>query len=64
MLSSHGPVAMNIACMLSIHSPDDTRSNKFSLKNKMDLGMACHIPPLREAKKQGEMPLPSLGPIP
>jgi len=26
--------------------------------------MACHIPPLIKAKKQGEMPLPSLGPIP
>ena len=41
-----------------------TRSKKFSLKNKKDLGMACHIPPLKKAKKQGEMPLPSLGPIP
>ena len=26
--------------------------------------MACHIPSLKKAKKQGEMPLPSLGPIP
>ena len=26
--------------------------------------MACHIPPRKKAKKQGEMPLPSLGPIP
>jgi len=26
--------------------------------------MACHIPPLKKAKKQGEKPLPSLGPIP
>jgi len=26
--------------------------------------MACHIPPLKKVKKQGEMPLPSLGPIP
>ena len=26
--------------------------------------MACHIPPLKKAKKQGKMPLPSLGPIP
>ena len=41
-----------------------TRSKKFSPKNKKDLGMACHIPPLKKAKKQGEMPLPSLGPIP
>ena len=30
-------------------------------KNKEDLGMACHIPPLKEAKKQGEMPSSSLG---
>ena len=36
----------------------------FSEKKKMDLGMACHTPPLKKAKKQGEMPLPSLGPIP
>jgi len=41
-----------------------TRSKKFSPKNKNDLGMFCHIPPLKKAKKQGEMPLPSLGPIP
>jgi len=26
--------------------------------------MACHTPPLKKVKKQGEMPLPSLGPIP
>ena len=26
--------------------------------------MACHTPPLKEAKKQGEMPLPSVGLIP
>ena len=41
-----------------------TRSKKFSPKNKKDLGMACHTPPLKKAKKHGEMPLPSLGPIP
>jgi len=34
----------------------------FSEKQK-DLGMACHIPPLKKAKKLGEMPLLSLGPI-
>jgi len=32
-------------------------------KNKKDLVMACHAPPLKKVKKQGEMPLPSLGPI-
>ena len=26
--------------------------------------MACHPPPLKKAKKQGEMPLPILSPIP
>jgi len=26
--------------------------------------MACHIPTLKKVKKQGKMPLPSLGPIP
>jgi len=39
------------------------KKQKFSPKTK-DLGMVCHIPPLKEAKKQGEMPLLSLGPIP
>ena len=32
-----------------------TRSKKFSPKNKKDLGMACHIPPLKKAKKQGRL---------
>ena len=27
------------------------------------LVMACRTPPLKKAKKQGEMPLPILGPI-
>jgi len=31
---------------------------------KQDLGMACHTLPLKKAKKQGEMLLPSLGLIP
>jgi len=44
--------------------PSYTRSKKFSPKNKKDLEMSCHIPPLKKAKKQVEMPLPSLGPIP
>jgi len=39
-------------------------AKKFLQKNKKDLGMACHIPPLKKAKKQGEMTLPSVGPIP
>ena len=26
--------------------------------------MAYHTPPLKKMKKQGEMPLPSIGPIP
>jgi len=41
-----------------------TRSKKLSLRSKNDLGMACHTPLLKKVKKQGEMPLPSLGPIP
>jgi len=40
------------------------KKQKIFSENKKDLGMACHIPPLKKAKKQGEMPLPSLGPIP
>jgi len=35
---------------------------KIFFENKMDLGMACHTPPLKKVKKQGEMPLPSLVP--
>ena len=41
-----------------------TRSKKISPKHKKNLGMACHTPPLKKVKKQGEMPLPSASPIP
>jgi len=41
-----------------------TRSKKISPKNKKDLGMAYHTSPLKKVKKQGEMPLPILDPIP
>jgi len=41
-----------------------TRSKKFSPINRKDLGMAYHTLPLKKVKKQGEMPLPSLCPIP
>jgi len=41
--------------MLSIH-----KKQKIFSKNEKDLGMACHTQP---SKKQGEMSLPSLGPI-
>jgi len=39
------------------------RTKILFLKNKrrIDLGMACVTPPLKKAKKEGEMPLPSLG---
>ena len=40
------------------------KKQKISLKNKKDLGMACHTPPLKKVKKQCEMLLPILGPIP
>jgi len=36
----------------------------FSQIIKRDLAMACYTPPLNKAKKQGEMPLPILSPIP
>jgi len=36
-------------------------SKKFSPKNKKDLGMVSHTPPLKKAKKQDT---PSLCPIP
>ena len=37
------------------------KKQKIFSESKMDLGMACHVPPLKEAKKQGEMPSSSLG---
>jgi len=40
------------------------KKQKIFSENEKDLGMACPIPPLKKAKKQGEMPLPSLGLIP
>jgi len=40
------------------------KKQKFSPKNKKDLRMAYRNPPLKKVKKQGEMPLLSLGPIP
>ena len=52
---------LRISCTLK---SSQTRSKKISPKNKKDLGMACHISPLKKAKKQGEMPLPSLSHIP
>jgi len=47
-----------------LYNPISTRSKKFSPKNRKDFGMDCHTPPLKKVKKQGEMPLHSLGPIP
>ena len=46
------------ACGISGQEP-----KKNSLKNKKDLEMIRHTPPLRKAKKQGDMPSTSLGPI-
>ena len=37
------------------------KKQKIFFEKQKELGMACHIPPLKKAKKQGEMPLPSLG---
>ena len=31
----------------------------FPSENIKDLGMTCHTPPLKKAKKQGEMPYPA-----
>ena len=39
------------------------QEEKNFLQKKKDLGMVCHTLPLKKVKKQGEMPLPSLGPI-
>jgi len=38
-------------------------SKAFSPNNRKDLVIACHIPPLEKARKQGEMSLPSLSPV-
>ena len=50
------------------HSMCSTKqeSKILSLKNRKDLGMASHTPPLKKkkAQKQGEVPLPFLSPIP
>ena len=47
---------------------NNTSGKKFSAKNIKDLVMASVtfgiIPPLEKAKKQGEMPLTRLSPIP
>ena len=52
-----------LICLRFIRISTVTRRKSFS--EKKDLGMACHTPPLqKKAMKQGEMPLPSLGPIP
>ena len=51
---------LRISCALK----SSNKKQKFSPKNKNDLGMAPHISPLKKAKKQGEMPLPSLSHIP
>ena len=65
ILNIESQYSNKLCYMLSCYSKYNiTRSKKFSPKNKKDLGMACHIPPLKKAKKQGEMPLPSLSPIP
>jgi len=39
-------------------------SSRKYLQNSEDLGMACYTPPLKKAKKEGEMQLPWLNPIP
>jgi len=51
--------------LITLLSPfyNTNKKHKISPKDKTDLGMPCHTPPLKKAKKQGEMPLPSLGAI-
>ena len=52
--------------MHSKHSKSSSPTIKFSLKNKMDLGMPCHTPPLKTGKKQCHYPslVPSISPNP
>jgi len=47
-----------------IHCLVTQESKKNSLKIKRDLVMACHTPPLKTAKEQGEVPLSILSPFP
>ena len=47
-----------------VYTQNEYKKQKIFSEKQKDLGMACHTPPLEEVKKQGEMPLPSLGPIP
>ena len=49
--------------MILTHMVQVGISYKF-IVNEKDLRKACHTPSLKKAKKQGEMPLLSLGPIP
>ena len=49
---------------MEIAKPLTQQGKKLSPINKEDLGMAYHTPPLKKARKQGEMPLPSLRPSP
>jgi len=48
-----------VCCIYSYYKKQKNLSEK-----QKNLGMACHTPPLKKVKKQGKMPLPSLGPIP
>ena len=51
--------------MRSKNLTNNKKQKKILRKAKRkDLGMACHTPPLNQVKKQGEMSLPSLSPIP
>jgi len=64
---SHIYMPLIVATIYTYHVLIQTNkheSKNLSLKNKKDLRMACHIPPLKKAQKQGEVPLPSLSPIP
>jgi len=52
-LHSSNSVTSSWLHLLCALKSSKTRSQKFFLKNKKDLGMACHIPPLKKAKKKG-----------
>jgi len=57
-------LVVSISCPVVHETTYIQEAKNFLRKTKSDLGMACHTPPLKKVKKQGEMPLPSLGPIP
>jgi len=65
-LDSSISVTSSWLCISCTLKSSQTRSKTFSPKNKKDLGMVYHTPPLKKVKKQGENAItqPQSHPIP